>query len=61
MDADGPHPPSAPRVLANDPRQPHRVHLFETKTNPDELPADWLALFSLIFGVSVPSHVCSRS
>eukprot|EP00456_Euglypha_rotunda_P039307 TRINITY_DN30250_c0_g1_i1.p1 TRINITY_DN30250_c0_g1~~TRINITY_DN30250_c0_g1_i1.p1 ORF type:complete len:102 (+),score=11.02 TRINITY_DN30250_c0_g1_i1:33-308(+) len=28
-----------------------RVKNYQQKTNPDDLPADWLALASLIFGV----------
>jgi hypothetical protein len=42
---------SAPKALANDPRMPNRVTVYEPKVDPDEMPADWLSLLSLVFGV----------
>ena len=40
------------KPVASDPRQPAKAKLFEVKNKSDEVPADWLALLSLIFGVA---------
>jgi len=37
--------------MKSDPRMVSRIHRYEYRVNPDELPADWLALASLIFGI----------
>jgi hypothetical protein len=37
--------------LAGDPRVAAKVVPFKLKVNPEELPADFMALFSLVFGV----------
>jgi len=45
-------PPAKKDVVSGaDPRNPMRIRRFERKLNADELPADWLALASLVFGV----------
>eukprot|EP00457_Paulinella_chromatophora_P022668 gb/GEZN01025681.1/.p1 GENE.gb/GEZN01025681.1/~~gb/GEZN01025681.1/.p1 ORF type:complete len:107 (-),score=12.27 gb/GEZN01025681.1/:159-479(-) len=37
--------------VGDDPRMPQRIRRYEEKINADDLPADWLALASLVFGV----------
>jgi len=34
-----------------DPRSTAVIKRYDVKTNPEELPADWLALASLVFGI----------
>jgi len=36
---------------SGDPKVATRIRRYERKVNPEELPADWLALASLVFGV----------
>jgi len=44
-------PPTKKDTTTGGPRDPTRVKRLDRKVNPEELPADWLALASLVFGV----------
>lgn len=44
-------PPSMAFQLQADPKQPSRAKKYEEKISQDELPANWMQLLSLFFGV----------